>query len=171
MVTEYPLDREERAYALLQWGATAPLAPFDGELADQGFYTAAQQERSDLAVKAWEQAHPADSGSELEAFKELERLGKITQADFYSPSKAAQGIYRSTLKSYRNDLRKDRAAEVNKGAPRRDRLRDLHSLERLQRQRETDSDPGRATDQGPTSDSSQRRTYRTPRRRTDQRTG
>ena len=167
MVTEYPLDREERAYALLQWGATAPLAPFDGELADQGFYTAAQQERSDLAVKAWEQAHPADSGSELEAFKELERLGKITQADFYSPSKAAQGIYRSTLKSYRNDLRKDRAAKVNQDIADRDCQRDVPRLERLQRGREIDSDPGRPTDQGFTRNRSQRRTYRTASRRTD----
>ena len=167
-------DPEERAYMLLQWASRAPLAPFNAELADAGFYTRVQRASSDQAVKAWDAAKPADTSSELQAFRELERLGQITQADFFSPTKAADGIYRSTLKThlqvYRSAQRTTSSgrAEVNKDAARRDRQRDVPSVERVQRERAPDSNSGRSADQRPTRNSGQRRTYRTPSRRTDQ---
>ena len=34
---EHALEREERAWKLLQWGSAAPLAEFDEALAVQGF--------------------------------------------------------------------------------------------------------------------------------------
>ena len=100
MFSQPSQDPEERAYMLLQWASRAPLAPFNAELADAGFYTRVQRERSDQAVKAWDAAKPFESSPELQAFRELERVGQITQAEFFSPSKAAQGIYTSTLKVY-----------------------------------------------------------------------
>ena len=170
MFSQPSQDPEERAYMLLQWASRAPLAPFNAELADAGFYTRVQRASSDQAVKAWDAAKPADTSSELQAFRELERLGQITQADYFSPGKAAEGIYSSTLKVYRSAQRVTSSvrAEVNKDAARRDRQRDVPSVERLQRERTPDSDSGRSADQRPASNSGQRRTYRTPRRRTDQ---
>ena len=52
-----------------------------------------QTERSDRALDAWEEEHPFKSSDELTAFRELERLGVYTDADFYSPSKAKNGHY------------------------------------------------------------------------------
>ena len=82
------IDREERAYLLLQWASLAPLAPFDQELAESGFYTSVQRQRSDQALDAWDKENPFEQGKELKAFHELERRGFYTQADFFSPDKA-----------------------------------------------------------------------------------
>jgi len=83
------IDKEERAYLLLQWASRAPLAPFDEGLAESGFYTSVQRQRSDLALDAWDKEHPYEQGQELKAFLELERKGVYTQSDFFSPDKAA----------------------------------------------------------------------------------
>ena len=84
------IDKEERAYLLLQWASLAPLAPFDEELAESGFYTAVQGQRSNQALDAWDKENPYEQSSELKAFHELERRGVITQSDFFSPDKAAR---------------------------------------------------------------------------------
>ena len=86
------IDKEERAYLLLQWASLAPLAPFDEELAESGFYTSVQGQRSDQALDAWDKENPYEQSSELKAFHELERRGVITQSDFFSPDKAARCI-------------------------------------------------------------------------------
>ena len=52
---EHALEREERAWKLLQWGSPAPLAEFDEALAVQGFYSRVQRERSDKALDAFDQ--------------------------------------------------------------------------------------------------------------------
>ena len=170
MFSQPSQDPEERAYMLLQWASRAPLAPFNAELADAGFYTRVQRERSDQAVKAWEAAHPPESSSELQAFRELERLGQITQADFFSPSQAAQGIYSSTLKVYRSAQRvtSSARAEISTRADRRDSQSNVFGLAGAGRGPEIDSDSGRFTDQRSTRNRSQRRTYRATRRRENQ---
>ena len=142
-------DPEERAYMLLQWASRAPLAPFNAELADAGFYTRVQRASSDQAVKAWDAAKPADTSSELQAFRELERLGQITQADYFSPGKAAEGIYSSTLKVYRSAQRITRqAADVSRadGAGREQRLAEPRRAERTETQ---SSDQGRSVSTRP----------------------
>ena len=160
MFSEPSQDPEERAFMLLQWASRAPLAPFNAELADAGFYTRVQQASSDQAVKAWDAAKPADSSSELQAFRELERLGQITQADFYSPTKAAQGTYSSTLKVYRSAQRTTSSAraEISTRADRRDSEPNVSGLARPRRGQAIDSDPGFTSDQRSTRNSSQRRT-------------
>ena len=83
------IDKEERAYLLLQWDSLAPLAPFDEELAESGFYTSVQKQRSDQALDAWDKEKPFEQGQELKAFLELEQKGFYKQSDFFSPDKAA----------------------------------------------------------------------------------
>ena len=170
MFSQPSQDPEERAYMLLQWASKAPLAPFNAELADAGFYTRVQRASSDQAVKAWDAAKPFESSSELQAFRELERVGQITQADYFSPSKAAQGIYTSTLKVYRSAQRVTSfaRAEISTRADRRDSQSNVSGLARPGRGPAIDSDSRLASDQRPTSNSSQRRTYRATRRREDQ---
>ena len=99
---EHALEREERAWRLLQWGCSAPLAEFNEALAVQGFYTRVQRERSDKALDAFDQELREPPGlSELEAFRILEARGVFSQTDYYSPSKAADGFYRTRLKALR----------------------------------------------------------------------
>ena len=113
---EYDLDKEERAYALLQWGSPAPLAPFNEELAVQGFYSNAQRKRSDAALDEWEKSNPYETSSELSAFRELESIGVLTQADFYSPAKASRkpdGFSNSPApqSSYLDDLKQHKSRQ------------------------------------------------------------
>jgi hypothetical protein len=82
------IDAEERAWELLRWGSRAPLAPFSEELAAEGFYTRVQKERSDAALDEWDKKNPYDASTELQAFRELESIGVLTKADFFSPDKA-----------------------------------------------------------------------------------
>lgn len=96
------LAAELRAYRLLQWQALAPLADFDEDLALTGYYTRLQRTRSDQAITAWRVDHPEETSPELAAFRELERLGVITQNDYYSPSKAASGLYGNTLANHQS---------------------------------------------------------------------
>ena len=77
----HALEREERAWRLLQWGSAAPLAEFDEALAVQGFYSRAQKERSDQALDLFDQEMREPPGlSELDAFRILEARGFL-QAD------------------------------------------------------------------------------------------
>ena len=92
------LNQEQRAYDLLQWVPYSLPGFFDDDLAVIGFYTEAQSQKSDAALKAWDDDHPFVSSSELTAFKELERLGVYSDSDFYSPSKAKDGAYSEQLK-------------------------------------------------------------------------
>ena len=158
MFSQPSQDPEERAHMLLQWASRAPLAPFNAELADAGFYTRVQEERSDEAIKAEEAAKPFESSPELQAFRELERVGQITQAEFFSPSKAAQGIYTSTLKVYRSAQRvtSSTRAETNSSPDRRNSEPDVSGLARPGRGPAIDSDSRLASDQRPTSNRSQR---------------
>ena len=99
---EHALDREERAWRLLQWGSAAPLAEFDEALAVQGFYSRVQRERSNKALDAFDQELREPPGlSELDAFRILEARGVFSQHDYYSPKRAADGFYRQRLKARR----------------------------------------------------------------------
>ena len=93
------LNQEQRAYDLLQWVPYSLPGFFDDDLAVIGFYTETQTQKSDAALKAWDDDHPFVSSSELTAFKELERLGVYSDSDFYSPSKAKDGAYSEQLKT------------------------------------------------------------------------
>jgi len=113
---EYDLEKEERAYALLQWGSAALLAPFDEALAAEGFYSSVQRKRSDAALDEWEKSNPYETSSELSAFKELESTGALTQADFYSPAKASRkpdGVSNrpDPQTSYQDDLRQHKSRQ------------------------------------------------------------
>ena len=92
-------DQEQRAYDLLQWVPYSLPGFFDDDLAVIGYYTEVQTQKSDAALKAWDDDHPFVSSSELMAFKELERLGVYSDSDFYSPSKAKNGAYSEQLKT------------------------------------------------------------------------
>ena len=121
--------KEERAYALLQLGYPVPLAAYDEQLAVEGFYSRVQKQRSDAALDAFEEKHPYQSNPELAAFRELERIGVLTEADFYSPDKAkrcprwidvndrSKGE-KSTCTSYTDDLKQQRT-ENNQNTDRR----------------------------------------------------
>lgn len=92
------LNQEQRAYDLLQWVPYSLPGFFDDDLAVVGYYTEIQTQKSDAALKAWDDHHPFVSSSELTAFRELERLGVYSDSDFYSPSKAKDGAYSEQLK-------------------------------------------------------------------------
>ena len=92
-------NQEQRAYDLLQWVPYSLPGFFDDDLAVIGFYTETQAQKSNAALKAWDDDHPFVSSSELTAFKELERLGVYSDSDFYSPSKAKDGAYSEQLKT------------------------------------------------------------------------
>ena len=97
------LDKEYRAWELLRWSTPAEIAPFDEKLADAGFYTRVQRRRSDAALTA-AQTHKTHNRldsvavvelkrdsprTELEAFRELMRLGVLSEEVYFSPDKAA----------------------------------------------------------------------------------
>ena len=92
------LNQEHRAYDLLQWAPYSLPGFFDDDLAVVGYYTEIQTQKSDAALKAWDDEHPFVSSSELMAFKELERQGVYSESDFYSPLKAKDGAYSEQLK-------------------------------------------------------------------------
>ena len=48
-----------------------------------GYYSKTQAERSNRALDAWDEQHPFKCSDELAAFRELERLGVYTPADFF----------------------------------------------------------------------------------------
>ena len=92
------LERERRAWQLLQWAPYSLPTEFDEDLALQGYYTTLQKQRSDLALDEWDKAHETPTSPELSAFKELEAKGIYTQSTLFSPSKAKDGYYTSRLK-------------------------------------------------------------------------
>lgn len=90
--------RERRAFQMLQWVSHSLPAEFDPALAEKGYYSQLQRERSDKALDAWEQSHPYELSSELKSFKELEALGHYTNDDYYSPARAKEGFYLEKLR-------------------------------------------------------------------------
>ena len=99
-------DAEERAFDLLQWNPYSLPAEYNDEPALLGLYSKLQKERSDRALDAWDEQHPYKCSDELAAFRELERLGVYTPADYFSPSKAKNGHYTERLKQLRDSSRK-----------------------------------------------------------------
>jgi hypothetical protein len=110
------IDKEVRAYALLQWGSPAPLADFDEELAVQGFYTKAQRERSDAAVMAFDKQHEGTKPeTELMKFRHLQAWGALTHADFFSPEKADNSVYHHEYKFQQHQRQLQQLNGVAKG--------------------------------------------------------
>ena len=93
-------DKEHQAWELLQWQIWSLPGEFDEDLAAKGYYTDLQRKRSDQALDAWDAEHPQQTSPELEAFKELERLGVYGQHTWFSPSKAKDGFYTRRLKQH-----------------------------------------------------------------------
>jgi len=91
-------DKERRAYELLQWVPYGLPAKFDDELAQAGYYSKTQRQRSDEALDAFDAAHPYQTSDELAAFRELERLRIYSKQTLYSPAKAKDGHYTRRLK-------------------------------------------------------------------------
>lgn len=151
------LKAEERAYKLLQWGYPAPLAPFDEALACDGFYSRIQKERSDKALDAFDAEKESQKTlSELDAFRELCRLGVLTDQDLFSPDKAQRRPRwidpqfpskgdRPTTTSYTDDLKqfKSRRTENNKGSNQRTGGTPGGSTAGIQPARLQDCDQGR----------------------------
>ncbi len=94
-------DIERRAYELLQWVPYGLHAEFDDELAQAGYYSKMQRQRSNEALDAFDAAHPYRSSEELAAFRELERLRIYSNHTLFSPSKAKDGFYTRRLKELR----------------------------------------------------------------------
>ena len=94
-------DIERRAYKLLQWLPYGLRAEFDDELAQAGYYSKMQRQRSNEALDAFDAAHPYQSSDELTAFRELERLRIYSKQTLFSPSKAKDGFYTRRLKELR----------------------------------------------------------------------
>ena len=104
-------DAEERAFDLLQWNPFSLPTEYDDDLALLGYYSRTQAERSNNALDAWDEQHPYKCSDELAAFRELERLGVYTPADFFSPSKAKNGHYTERLKQFRDSSRKPQGSQ------------------------------------------------------------
>ena len=94
-------DEERRAYELLQWVPYGLPAEFDDGLAQAGYYSKIQRQRSDEALDAFDAAHPYETSPELAAFRELERLRIYSAHTLFSPSKAKDGHYTRRLKELR----------------------------------------------------------------------
>lgn len=83
---------------MLRFASLLPPAPFDEELASQGWYSAVYKQHSDRGLAELE-AKEKPQSEELAAFHKLNDLGVLTQSDFFSPSKAKTGFYSNLLKS------------------------------------------------------------------------
>jgi hypothetical protein len=105
------LAKERAAFELLQWVPFSVPSEFDHDLAEIGYYSNLQRQRSDQAITAFDEARPPTPLSELDAFRELERLGLINQSDLFSPTKAKQGFYTGRLKS-RNTTSADNTSVI-----------------------------------------------------------
>ena len=100
---EIDLDKERRAYEMLRWVPYSFPADFNMELALLGVYSKAQKKRSDDAIAEFEKNNPYETSPELAAFHKLEKLGRFTQSDYYSPTKAQEGYYTRELKRFTRD--------------------------------------------------------------------
>ena len=96
-----PREREAEwsAWSMLAWASPAGIAPFDEELASQGFYSKVFREHSDRGLAEIE-AKEKPPSAELAAFKQLEQMGIIDDTVFYSPTKAAQSHYTNELSKF-----------------------------------------------------------------------
>ena len=83
---------------MLRFASLLPPAPFDEELASQGWYSAVYRQHSDRGLAELE-AKEKPQSEELAAFHKLNAMGVLTQSDFFSPSKAKTGFYSNLLKS------------------------------------------------------------------------
>ena len=100
-LTVPPRERsaEWRAWEQLRFASLLPPAPFDEELAAQGWYSAVYREHSDRGLAEIE-AKEKPPSAELAAFKQLEQMGVYDQSVFYSPAKAAQSHYTNELSKF-----------------------------------------------------------------------
>ena len=90
------LDAEYRAWSMLRFASLLQPAPFDEELASQGWYSAVYRQHSDRGLAEIE-AKEKPQSEELAAFHKLNEMGVLTQSDFYSPSKAQNHFYSNEL--------------------------------------------------------------------------
>ena len=97
-LTDPPREREAEwsAWSMLAWASPAGIAPFDEELASQGFYSKVFREHSDRGLAEIE-AKEKPPSAELAAFKQLEQMGVYDHTVFYSPAKATQSDYTNEL--------------------------------------------------------------------------
>ena len=97
-LTVPPRERsaEWRAWEQLRFASLLEPAPFDEELAAQGWYSAVYREHSDRGLAEIE-AKEKPPSSELAAFRQLEEMGIYDDTVFYSPAKAAQSHYTNEL--------------------------------------------------------------------------
>ena len=102
--SESLLEKEYRAWAMLQWSPGSSDEPFLEDKAQRRFYSQAWTFKSDQAIQQFDELNGFrdQSMSELDCFKELERLGILSQADFYLPSNADKSVYSKRLKEHRN---------------------------------------------------------------------
>lgn len=147
--SQSPADPEERAFEMLQWNPYSLPNEFDWELAGLGAYSRLQRERSDTALDAVEkevrqeqerrhkQARDgkASALTELEAFRELERIGVLTETDYYSPIKAQGHFYTDELKHRINQANARKEQRIKRSEQKSER-----SAGRIQQVRPT---PGR----------------------------
>ena len=92
-------DAEERAFDLLQWNPYSLPAEYNDEQALLGLYSKLQKERSDRALDAWDEQHPYKCSDELAGFRELERLGVYTPADFSLQARPKMGTTQNASNS------------------------------------------------------------------------
>ena len=97
-LTVPPREREAEwvAWSMLAWASPAGIAPFDEELASEGFYSKVFREHSDRGLAEIE-AKEKPPSAELAAFKQLEQMGVYDDTVFYSPTKAAHSHYTNEL--------------------------------------------------------------------------
>ena len=87
---------EWSAWEMLAWASPAGIAPFDEDLAAQGWYSAIYRQRSDQGLAEID-AQEKTQAVEVSAFQELNRLGVLTENDYFLPSEASNAVYSTKL--------------------------------------------------------------------------
>ena len=90
---------EWRAWEQLRFASLLPSAPFDEELAASGWYSAVYRHHSDKGLAEID-AQEKTQAVEVSAFKELNRLGVLTENDYFLPSEASNAVYSAKLDSH-----------------------------------------------------------------------
>ena len=100
-LTDPPREREAEwsAWSMLAWASPAGIAPFDEDLAAQGWYSAIYRQRSDQGLAEID-AQEKTQSVEVSAFQELNRLGVLTENDYFLPSEASNAVYSTKLDSH-----------------------------------------------------------------------
>ena len=100
-LTVPPRERctEWSAWEMLAWASPAGIAPFDEDLAAQGWYSAIYRQRSDQGLAEID-AQEKTQAVEVSAFQELNRLGVLTESDYFLPSEASNAVYSTKLDSH-----------------------------------------------------------------------